>query len=61
MNLYSGVTTDFVADATHNRIADKLKTGVLPLLQIRTLAERGYVMAELAARDVGCDRGRVAR
>jgi uncharacterized protein len=25
MNLYSGVTTDFVADATHNRIADKLK------------------------------------
>ena len=26
MHLYSGATTDFVADATRNRIADKLKT-----------------------------------
>ena len=26
MHLYSGATTDFIGDATHNRIAEKLKT-----------------------------------
>ncbi|MEX0991043.1 MAG: DUF2075 domain-containing protein [Actinomycetota bacterium] len=26
MHLYSGATTDFISDATHNRIAEKLKT-----------------------------------